>query len=68
MNDFNEGRCENCVVRQLNTLNELSKEELKRISDSKTSKFIKKGEAIFKEGEKLNGVFVFEKVFLNYLN
>ena len=57
MNDFNEGRCENCVVRQLNTLNELSKEELKRISDSKTSKFIKKGEAIFKEGEKLNGVF-----------
>ncbi|MBT8281582.1 MAG: Crp/Fnr family transcriptional regulator [Muriicola sp.] len=35
----------------------MSKEELKRVSDSKTTKKIKKGQAIFQEGEKLNGVF-----------
>ncbi|MBQ0768585.1 MAG: cyclic nucleotide-binding domain-containing protein, partial [Bizionia sp.] len=53
----NENRCENCIVRQLNSLKALKKEELKRISDSKTLKIIKKGEAIFSEGEKLHGVF-----------
>lgn len=53
----NENRCENCIVRQLNSLQALKKEELKRISDSKTLKIIKKGETIFSEGEKLNGVF-----------
>ncbi|NNJ88163.1 MAG: Crp/Fnr family transcriptional regulator [Eudoraea sp.] len=35
----------------------MSKEELKRVSDSKISKSIKKGQSIFEEGEKLNGVF-----------
>ncbi len=35
----------------------MSKEELKRVSDSKITKSIKKGQAIFEEGEKLNGVF-----------
>jgi CRP-like cAMP-binding protein len=35
----------------------MSKEELKKVSDSKISKTIKKGESIFEEGEKLNGVF-----------
>jgi CRP/FNR family transcriptional regulator len=35
----------------------MSKEELKRVSDTKTTKMVKKGEAIFAEGEKLNGVF-----------
>jgi CRP-like cAMP-binding protein len=35
----------------------LSKEELKKVSDSKISKKIKKGEALFKEGQKLDGVF-----------
>lgn len=43
----NENRCENCIVRQLNSLQALKKEELKRISDSKTLKIIKKGETIF---------------------
>lgn len=52
-----EARCENCIVRQLNALNSLKKEELKRISDSKESRTIKKGEVLFKEGERLNGVF-----------
>jgi CRP-like cAMP-binding protein len=35
----------------------MSKEELKRVSDTKITKTIKKGESIFEEGEKLNGVF-----------
>jgi len=35
----------------------MSKEELKKVSDSKISKTLKKGEAIFQEGEKLDGVF-----------
>ncbi|KPM31241.1 Transcriptional regulator, Crp/Fnr family [Croceitalea dokdonensis DOKDO 023] len=35
----------------------MSKEELKKVSDSKTTKVLKKGEALFEEGEKLNGVY-----------
>jgi CRP-like cAMP-binding protein len=35
----------------------MSKEELKAVSDSKVSRKIKKGEVIFEEGEKLNGVY-----------
>jgi len=52
-----ESRCENCIVRQFNSLRAMSKEELKQVSDSKTTKTIKKGESIFEEGEKLNGVY-----------
>jgi CRP-like cAMP-binding protein len=52
-----ESRCENCIVRQFNSLRALSKEELKKVSDSKISIKIKKGEALFEEGEKLDGVF-----------
>jgi CRP-like cAMP-binding protein len=57
MKDHQEGRCENCIVRQLNSLKALSKEELKRISDSKVTKSVRKGDAIFEEGENLSGVF-----------
>ena len=35
----------------------MSKEELKTVSDSKTTKTIKKGQSLFEEGEKLNGVY-----------
>lgn len=52
-----KNRCENCIVRQFNSLRAMSKEELKKVSDTKISKTIKKGESIFEEGEKLNGVF-----------
>jgi len=52
-----DNRCENCIIRQFNSLRAMSKEELKKVSDSKVTKVIKKGEAIFDEGEKLNGVF-----------
>lgn len=57
MEDYQEGRCENCIIRQLNALKTLTKEELKQISDTKVMKSIKKGDALFQEGEKLNGVF-----------
>lgn len=50
-------RCENCIVRQFNSLRAMTKEELKRVSDSKLTKTIKKGEALFEEGDKLNGVY-----------
>ncbi len=52
-----ESRCENCIIRQFNSLRAMSKEELKKVSDSKVTKSIKKGEPLFEEGEKLNGVF-----------
>ncbi len=57
MDDNQENRCENCIIRQLNSLKSLKREELKRISDSKITKKIKKGDALFEEGERLNGVF-----------
>jgi CRP-like cAMP-binding protein len=50
-------KCEQCIVRQFNSLKALTKDELLRISGCKTSKFIKKGELIFEEGDTLNGVF-----------
>jgi len=50
-------KCESCIVKQFNSLKNLSKEELHRISACKTSKIVKKGEVIFEEGEMLNGVY-----------
>ena len=52
-----ESRCESCIIRQFNSLRAMSKEELKKVSDSKVTKTIKKGEPIFEEGEKLDGVY-----------
>jgi len=50
-------KCESCIIKQFNSLKNLSKEELVRISACKTSKIVKKGEVIFEEGEMLNGVY-----------
>lgn len=50
-------RCEQCIVREFNSLKALTKEELLRISGCKTSRFVKKGEVIFEEGETINGVY-----------
>ena len=50
-------KCEQCIIKQFNSLKSLSKEELMRVSNCKTSKTVKKGEVIFEEGEALNGVF-----------
>ncbi|NCT08694.1 MAG: Crp/Fnr family transcriptional regulator [Flavobacteriia bacterium] len=50
-------KCDQCIVRQFNSLKHLSKEDLMRMSNCKTSKIIKKGEPIFEEGDYLNGVY-----------
>lgn len=50
-------KCEQCIIRQFNSLKSLTKDELVRISSCKTSKNIKKGEVLFEEGEHINGVF-----------
>ncbi|WP_417874770.1 Crp/Fnr family transcriptional regulator [Xanthomarina gelatinilytica] len=50
-------KCEQCIVREFNSLKSLSKEELMNISGCKTSRFIKKGEVIFEEGDTLKGVY-----------
>lgn len=55
--DHHESRCENCIIRELNALRALKKEELKNISDNKVTRNVRKGETIFFEGERLNGVF-----------
>ena len=57
MEDHHNSRCENCIIRQMNSFNALRKEELKQMSESKETRIIKKGEVIFKEGERLGGVF-----------
>ena len=51
------GKCEQCIVRQLNSLKALTKDELIRVSNCKTVKIIKKGEIIFDEGDRVDGVF-----------
>ncbi|MCX7550153.1 Crp/Fnr family transcriptional regulator [Xanthomarina sp. F2636L] len=50
-------KCNQCIIKEFNSLKSLSKEELMGISGCKTSKFIKKGEIIFEEGETLKGVY-----------
>ena len=50
-------KCESCIVRKFTGLNTLSSEELKCISDGKTTRSFKKGEVIFDEGEHLKGIY-----------
>lgn len=50
-------KCEQCIVRQFSSLKALTKEELLKMADCKTSYTIKKGEPIFQEGEITKGVF-----------
>ena len=50
-------KCEQCIIRQFNSLKSLTKNDLIRIAGCKTSRIIKKGETIFEEGETLNGVY-----------
>ncbi|WP_303316091.1 Crp/Fnr family transcriptional regulator [Flavivirga abyssicola] len=51
------GKCEQCIIKQFNSLKSLTKDELIRISNCKTSYTIKKGTVIFEEGEAVNGVY-----------
>ncbi|PBJ12429.1 Transcriptional activatory protein AadR [Flavobacterium sp. ACN6] len=50
-------KCDQCIVRQLSSLKALNKEEVIKLANSKTTYKIKKGEALFEEGEVTNGVF-----------
>lgn len=50
-------KCEQCIVRQFSSIKALTKDELLRMADCKTSYTIKKGEPIFEEGESTNGVY-----------
>lgn len=50
-------KCEQCIVRQFSSINALTRDELLRMAECKTSYTIKKGEPIFEEGESTNGVY-----------
>src|SRR5690554_6128578 len=50
-------KCEQCVVRELSALKALNQDELNRITNSKTSYAVKKGQSLFEEGQTLNGIF-----------
>lgn len=50
-------KCEQCIVREFSSLKALTKDELVRMANCKTSKIVRKGETIFNEGETLNGVY-----------
>ncbi len=50
-------KCQQCIVKQFNALKALGKEDLIRISGCKTSKSVKKGEILFREGESVNGIY-----------
>ncbi|MFV5688152.1 Crp/Fnr family transcriptional regulator [Flavobacterium sp. ZT3R25] len=50
-------KCEQCIVREFSSLKALTKDELLKLSDCKTSHTIKKGEVIFEEGENVNGIY-----------
>ena len=51
------GKCDQCIIKQFNSLKSLTKEELVRISSCKTTTTIKKGDVIFDEGDIVNGVY-----------
>ncbi len=51
------GKCEQCIIKEFNSLKTLTQEELVRISACKTSRIVKKGEIIFQEGDALKGIY-----------
>lgn len=50
-------KCDQCIIKQFNSLKALTKDELVRISGCKTTRVVKKGDVIFEEGDTVNGVF-----------
>lgn len=50
-------KCEQCIVRQFSSIKALTKDELLKMAECKTSYTIKKGEPIFEEGETTNGIY-----------
>ncbi|MEO8773999.1 MAG: Crp/Fnr family transcriptional regulator [Gelidibacter sp.] len=57
VNILGMSRCEQCIARQLNSMKTLTKEELKQVTECKTTRFFKKGDIIFNENELLSGVY-----------
>ena len=49
--------CNRCIIKELNSLDKLTNEELLDVSNQKVTISFKKGEIIFEEGTKLKGVF-----------
>jgi CRP-like cAMP-binding protein len=49
--------CQQCIVKQFNSLKTLSRDELKCVSSHKNELSFKKGDVIFREGMLLNGVY-----------
>lgn len=50
-------KCAQCLVKKLNSLKELTKDELVRVSNCKKVKIIRKGDFLFNEGDYINGIF-----------
>ena len=50
-------KCESCIVRKFTGLQVLTKEQLKDVSEGKTTHTFKKGDVIFDEGEHLKGIY-----------
>ena len=50
-------KCDQCIIKEFNSLKSLTRDELMRVSACKTGKIYKKGQVIFEEGETLNGVY-----------
>ncbi len=49
--------CELCVIKSMNALKTLTPDQLKKISELKTSVKVKKGDNLLKEGNTVNGLF-----------
>lgn len=54
-------KCEQCIIRQFNSLKTLTKDELIKITACKTSETLKKGSTLFNEGDYINGVYCVKK-------
>ena len=50
-------KCQQCLIREFNSLKSLSADELKTMSDEKDILAFKKGDVIFEEGNTINGVY-----------
>jgi CRP-like cAMP-binding protein len=51
------GSCQQCIIKEFNSLRTLSSDELKCVSGHKDEVVFKKGDILFKEGTMLNGVY-----------
>ncbi|WP_457618074.1 Crp/Fnr family transcriptional regulator [Lutibacter sp.] len=49
--------CSHCIIKSFNAIKTLTKEELQKFSEHKTSLMIKKGENLMTEGNAINGLY-----------